>query len=247
MTDEVLSKARLVADDYRNAFGEDLLSVILYGSSVTKEYDPKKSDLNFLIVLSEDGIERLHLAHELVATWRKRKVSTPLFLTKDYIESSLDTFPIEFLNLKRNHQLIVGEDVLEGISFKRDFIRMQCERELKGKLLLLRERYVETRGKHKILEELISASLPTFIFVFNGLLYLLNNEVPETKRETVSMLSKALDLDEELFLSLLHIETGTLKFSREEIDALFKRYAKEIRRLALLIDSEVFLEEATGT
>jgi len=236
-----------VADDYRNAFGEDLLSVILYGSSVTKEYDPKKSDLNFLIVLSEDGIERLHLAHELVATWRKRKVSTPLFLTKDYIESSLDTFPIEFLNLKRNHQLIVGEDVLEGISFKRDFIRMQCERELKGKLLLLRERYVETRGKHKILEELISASLPTFIFVFNGLLYLLNNEVPETKRETVSMLSKALDLDEELFLSLLHIETGTLKFSREEIDALFKRYAKEIRRLALLIDSEVFLEEATGT
>jgi predicted nucleotidyltransferase len=240
MTDEVMNKARLVADDYRNGFGEDLVSVILYGSSVTKEYDPKKSDLNFLIVLSEAGIERLHLAHELVAKWRKKQVSTPLFLTKDYMESSLDTFPIEFLNIKRNYQVIAGEDVLEGMSFKRDFVRMQCERELKGKLLLLRQRYVETRGKHKILNELISVSLPTFIFVFKGLLYLLGKEIPETKGETVSTLCTELNLDGELFASMLQIEAGTLTSSREEIDDLYKRYLKEIRRLALLMDSDAF-------
>ena len=242
MADEVMSKARLVANDYKSAFGADLVSVILYGSSVTKDYDPNKSDLNFLIVLSEESIERLHLAHELVVKWRKKKVSTPLFLTKDYIESSLDTFPIEFLNIKRNHALIVGEDVLEGISFKRNFIRMQCERELKGKLLLLRERYVETRGKHKVLKELISASLPTFVFVFRGLLYHLEMEVPETKRETVSQVSKELNLDEELFLSLLKIEKGLLKPSSQEMVDIFKRYLREIRKLAFLIDSEDFGE-----
>jgi predicted nucleotidyltransferase len=242
MAAEVLSKARLVADDYRKGFGEDLLSVILYGSSVTKEYDPKKSDLNFLIVLSEAGIERLHLAHELVAKWRKKKVSTPLFLTKDYMKFSLDTFPIEFLNIKRNYQVIVGEDVLEGMFFKKDFVRLQCERELKGKLLLLRQRYVETRGKSKVLSELISASLPTFIFVFKGLLYLLGKEIPETKSETVSTLSTELNLDGELFASMLQSEAGTLTSSREEIDDLFKRYLKEIRRLALLMDSDAFGE-----
>lgn len=242
MTDEVMNRARLVARDFNNAFGDDLISVILYGSSLTSEYDPKKSDLNFLIVLSEEGIERLDRAHELVASWRKKKVSTPLFLTKTYIESSLDTFPIEFLNIKRNHKLILGEDVLEGVYFKRNFIRMQCERELKGKLLLVRQRYVETRGKPKVLKELISASVPTFIFVFKGLLYLLGKEVPETKRETVSMLGKELNLDEELFLSLLQIEAGILKPSGQEIEDLFKNYLKEIRRLALLMDSEVFGE-----
>jgi predicted nucleotidyltransferase len=240
MTDEVMNKARLVADDCRNAFGDDLVSVILYGSGVTKEYDPKKSDLNFLIVLSEEGIERLHLAHGLVAKWRKKKVSTPLFLTKAYIESSLDTFPIEFLNIERNHELIFGEDVLEGISFKKHFIRMQCERELKGKLLLLRERYVETGGKSKILQQLISASVPTFIFVFKGLLYLLGKEVPVTKQETITMLARELDLDEPLFLSLLQISSGVQKPSRQEIDHIFKRYLKQIRALALLMDSENF-------
>ena len=235
-----MNKARLLADDYRNVFGDDLVSVILYGSSVTKEYDPNKSDLNFLIVLSEEGIERLHLAHELVARWRKKKVGTPLFLTKEYIDFSLDTFPIEFLNIKRNHQVIVGEDVLAGISFKREFIRMEGERELKGKLLLLRQRYVETRGKRKVLKELISASLPTFIFVFKGLLYLLDKEVPETKEQTITILSQELKLDQELFTSLLQLEAGTFKYSRQELGDLFKRYLKEIRRLALLMDSDVF-------
>ena len=240
MTAEVTNKARLLADDYRNVFGDDLVSVILYGSSVTKEYDPNKSDLNFLIVLSEEGIERLHLAHELVARWRKKKVGTPLFLTKDYIDFSLDTFPIEFLNIKLNRQVIAGEDVLAGISFKRDFIRMEGERELKGKLLLLRQRYVETRGKHKVLKELISASLPTFIFVFKGLLYLLGKEVPETKEQTITIISQELKLDQGLFTSLLQLEAGTHKYSRQELGDLFRRYLKEIRRLALLMDTDVF-------
>ena len=242
MTDEVMNRARLVAGDFKNAFGDDLISVILYGSSLTSEYDPKRSDLNFLVVLSEEGIERLDRTHDLVAKWHNKKVATPLFLTKRYIESSLDTFPIEFLNIKRSHTLIMGEDVLQEISFKKDFIRMQCERELKGKLLLLRERYVETRGKPKILEELIQSSLPTFIFVFKGLLYLLGKEVPATKKETVSMLGKELNLDQELFLSLLQIKAGILQSSRQEVQSLFIRYVKEIRRLALLMDSGVFRE-----
>ena len=243
MTAEVINKARSVADDYRKAFGDDLVSVILYGSSVTPEYDPNKSDLNFLIVLSEQGIERLDLAHQLVAKWRRNKVSTPLFLTRDYIEFSLDAFPIEFLNIKRNYELIDGEDVLQGISFKRNFIRLQSERELKGKLLLLRQRYAETRGKRKILKELISSSLPTFVFVFKGLLFLLGKEVPQTKTETLSLLSKELNLDEELFASLLQIQAGTRKPSLQETEDLCKRYLKEIRRLALLMDSDVFGEE----
>jgi hypothetical protein len=117
---------------------------------------------------------------------------------------------------------------------------MEGERELKGKLLLLRQRYVETRGKRKVLKELISASLPTFIFVFKGLLYLLDKEVPETKEQTITILSQELKLDQELFTSLLQLEAGTFKYSRQELGDLFKRYLKEIRRLALLMDSDVF-------
>jgi hypothetical protein len=210
--------------------------VVLYGSALTSEYMPKKSDLNFLIVLSEAGIEQLHLAQDLVGKWRKKRVSTPLFLTRAYIESSLDTFPIEFINIKRNHVLIYGEELLAGLSFKKDFVRMQCERELKGKLLLLRERYVESSGKTKVLRDLIAASVPTFIFVFNGLLYLLDRRVPATKQETVRSLAEELDIDERLLASLLRVKEGSLKLSPQETRDMCTRYIREIRKLALLMD-----------
>jgi predicted nucleotidyltransferase len=233
----ITETSRLFAEGFHKAFGNDLISVILYGSALTEEYVPKKSDLNFLVVLSEEGIEQLHLVYDLVARWRKKRVGTPLFLTKAYIDSSLDTFPIEFLNIKRNYTVVFGEDILEGLSFEKKFVRMQCERELKGKLLLLRERYVETKGKAKALRNLISGTFPTFTFVFKGLLYLLDREVPATKRETISTLAKGLDLDQELFLSLLQIKEGTLKPSVKETEALFRKYLKEIRTLAKLIDT----------
>jgi predicted nucleotidyltransferase len=229
--------AHLCAQDYQKIFGDQLISVILYGSASTDEYIPKKSDLNFLIVLSEEGIEALHLVYDLVAKWRKKRVGTPLFLTKAYLNSSLDTFPIEFLNIKRNYTVVFGEDILEGLSFEKEFIRVQCERELKGKLLLLRERYVETRGKAIVLRTLVTKTLSDFIFISKGLLYLLDKEVPATKNETVTVLTKELGLDQELFLSLLRVKEGTLKPPAKEMELLFQKYLKEIRTLTLFIDT----------
>ncbi len=237
---EIKERCQLVANGYKQVFDKDLVSVILYGSAITHEYIPKKSDLNFLIVLSEDGIENLHLTHGLVAKLRKKKVSTPLFLTKTYIESSLDTFPIEFLNIKRNYETIHGENVLKELSFDKEHIRLQCERELKGKLLLLREGYVGTRGKTRILRNLITTSIPTFIFVFKALLYLLDKEVPATKHETISMLSKEINIDEGFFLNLLKISGKSLKPPAKELDGIFQKYIKEIRNIALLMDKRDF-------
>jgi hypothetical protein len=238
--DKIMQTSQSVADDYEGAFGTDLISVILYGSALTQEYVPKKSDLNFLIVLSEEGIEQLHRTHDLAAKWRKKKVGTPLFLTKAYIASSLDTFPVEFLNIGQNYKVILGEDVLADLSFEKDFVRMQCERELKGKLLLLRERYVETGGKANALRSILSETVPTFVFVFKGLLYLLDREVPTTKEETISQLADGLNVDEELFLTLLRIRKGTLKPSAGELETIFQKYVREIRNLALLMDKKDF-------
>ena len=115
-----------ITEDFKKIFKEDLVSIVLYGSGTTDDFVPGKSDLNFLIVLSEDAIDYLDVALETVAQWRKRNVSTPLFMTKSYIESSLDSYPLEFLNMQNNHVLVYGEDVLRGISFESSHLRLQC-------------------------------------------------------------------------------------------------------------------------
>ena len=123
-----------------------------------------------MIVLSEEGIERLDKAFKVVQTWQKRKVAIPLFLTELYVESSLDVFPIEYLNFQRNHLLVYGKDILEELSFDRELVRLQCEREIKGKLLLLREAYMETSGKGKALRDVIGQSIQAFLAIFDALL-----------------------------------------------------------------------------
>ena len=60
--------------DYKDAFGDDLISIVLYGSATGENYRPGKSDINFMIVLSEEGIEHLDRAFAIVKKWRKRKI-----------------------------------------------------------------------------------------------------------------------------------------------------------------------------
>ena len=77
-----------IIEDYRKIYGDDLISVILYGSAAGGDYRPGKSDLNFMIVLSEEAIDHLGKAIETVSRWRKRNVATPLFMTKSYMDIS---------------------------------------------------------------------------------------------------------------------------------------------------------------
>ncbi len=163
-------------NDFKELFDDDLISIILYGSATGKNYRPGKSDINFMIVLSEEGIEHLDRAFKHLEKWRKRHVAVPLFLTETYIRTSTDVFPIEYLNFQKNHVMVYGKDLLEELTFDHHWVRLQCEREIKGKLLLLREAYLETAGKARGLKELIGQSIGAFAAVFEALLVLKEKE-----------------------------------------------------------------------
>lgn len=226
-----------ITTDYQDIYGDDLVSILLYGSAAGKDYRPGKSDLNFIVVLSEDGIEHLDRALPVVKKWRKKNVAIPLFLTETYVETSLDVFPIEYLNFQRNHVPVFGKDVLKDLTYDSEFIRLQCERELKGKLLLLREAFLETSGKGRALKEVIRNSLPALLAIFEALLYLKGQDIPEGKRNIIRNTCEAFDVDSGVFDKLLDVKEGRLKPGNKETGALFKGYLIEMRKLVKLIDA----------
>ncbi len=221
--------------DYQAAFGQELLSIVLYGSGARGEYRRKRSDINFLIVLSENGIKELSKAVPLVKKWRRRNVSTPLFMTPEYIAGSLDSFPMEFLALKQHHRVVYGQDPLEQLEIDRKLLRLQCEREAKGKLLHLREAYLQAQGSKLHLRTLIDRSLTAFVPLFEALLVLKGLEVPSRKSEIITKGAEAFGLDPEVFARLLRLWNGE-RMGRKDIDRLTQQYIWEIRRLALQID-----------
>ena len=223
--------------DYKNAFDNDLTSIILHGSGASGDYVPKKSDLNFLIVLSEKGIQILERSFKIISKWRKMGVNTPLFLTKGYILSSLDTFPVEFLNMKMNYTLVYGEDVLSDLTFEREHIRIECERELKAKLLQLRQGYLQTSHKRGNMQLLIAGSITTFVAIFKAILYLKDIEVPTHKDQTLALTCEKFNLDYEIFSMLLSIKKKEKKPSRDEMDSLIHGYISEIKRMSSIVDT----------
>ena len=222
--------------EVKELFGSDLVSIILYGSAARGEYVTKKSDINFMIVLSETGINNIGKALSLTAKWHKRNVATPLFLSKSYIESSLDTFPIEFINFKASYRLIFGEDILKDLSFEKKYVRLQSERELKGKLLQLRENFLETEGKNKNIEALIRLSLPTFFSIFQAILFLNEKQSASDTSKLLAFMAEDTQLDIALFRKLNEIKSGEKKLSSGEAISLMRQYISEIRRLSLLVD-----------
>jgi predicted nucleotidyltransferase len=199
-----------IISDYKGVFGADLVSIILYGSAAGKDYRPGRSDINFMIVLTGEGIERLDRAFDMVKRWRKRNVAIPLFLTEGYIKTSLDVFPVEYLSFKRNYVLIYGKDVLA---------------------------FLETSGRGKALKELVANSIPALIAIFEALLYIKGKEIPRERREIVRSVAEAFGVDRSVFESLVEIKAEEVKLTDREIREFFKGYLREMRRLSGLVDA----------
>ena len=225
-----------LTSDYKTIYGTDLVALILYGSGASGHYMAGKSDLNFLMVLTERGIEQLEKAFDVVTKWKKRRVAVPLVMTKAYVLSSVDTYPVEILNMSLHHILVYGEDVLDGITVRRDCLQLQLERELRSKLLLLRQGYLSTEGREKPLRNLIRVSLTAFLSAFNGLLYLKGIEIPRERPSLVTAVEEAFAIDKKLFHQCLEIRKGHDRFNKKEISAIFNSYVLEIAKLCNEVD-----------
>ena len=209
--------------------------MILFGSAAGEDFRPGKSDINVMIVLSETGIDRIDQAFGAVEKWRKKKFAVPLFLTEAYVHASLDVFPVEYLDMRESHRLVYGKNILEGLSFQPEAVRLQCEREVKGKLLLLREALMASAGKGKALKEVIGRSIQAFVAIFRALLFLKGQEIPREKRGLLRAGCEAFDLDAGLFERLLDVKEERLP-PNDEIPTLYRAYVKEVRKLSQKID-----------
>ena len=222
--------------DFRELFGEELLSIILYGSAARGEYIPKKSDINFLIVLTDKGINNLSGALPLVEKWSKRSVAVPLFLTDIYIRSSLDAFPIEFFNIQASYKLVFGEDILEGLEIQNSDLRRECEKEIKGKLLHLRQAYFLSKGKKKRLNELFKISLQSLFTIFPVALRLLEIPVPQKRIEIMETLVEKCQLDSSVFRTLWNISDKRQVIPEDEARHLWRQYVEQVQILGRVID-----------
>ena len=126
MPDINLAKLNPVAREKIKPFLEEILnkylgkihSIHVTGTCITDDFNIKRSDINSIFVLKEMDLKFLELIAPLGKKYGKNKVAAPLIMTPEYIERSLDVFPVEFLNFKLIHATALGDDILENIDRK---------------------------------------------------------------------------------------------------------------------------------
>lgn len=222
--------------DLRGIYGDRLQSVILYGSGARGDYVAGKSDINFLVVPAENAADDLEKVLPFVSKWKKRAVATPVIMTKALIASSLDVYPVEFLNMKRHYRVVCGEDVLMDLAFDRENLRRQCERELKGKWVLLRTGFLETEGKTEAVRRLLAASITAFLSVFAALLEIKGRAIPGSRREIVSAVAEAYGISPDPFLQCIGLREGRKDAPLAEMKSIFRSCSAEIGKLTRAVD-----------
>jgi len=226
-------------NDISNLFGEDIVSVTLFGSSVTPDYIPGKTELHFLVVLTRKGIENIDKARFSYRKWRGNKIDLPLFVTEAYINASLDSFPVEFLTMKNSSRVVMGKDILSDLEFAGKDIRLQSEREVKGYLLKLRQGFIQTRGLKRQLKLLIAESLTAFRMLFEAMLFLKGNDIPGTGNDVFLQACAAFNLDGTLFTELMNVSMKGEKRTSAELDNLMRSYIQEVEKISEIIDKMV--------
>jgi len=186
---------------------EDIISIYIIGSAVTKDFHPKYSDINTVIVVKGIQIPFYDFIASLGKRYGKKKIRAPLIITRDYINRSLEVFPLEFLEMKLIHQLVYGDDVLKDIKIEKADVRLQCERELKGKLQHLCQGYIKAMGNKMTLTDLFVGSLSGYFPLFRGILFLYNHEIPKEKGDVLHAINECCGVDMKVYRNLLDIRS----------------------------------------
>ena len=216
--------------------GENLLAILLYGSATGEDFVPKTSNINLLLYLKKIELSDLKKSLKLVEKGRRKRIVAPLFFTPHQLQSSLDVFPIEFLEIKENHLTLYGQDPFENLEIQKGNIRLQCEEQLKGKYLRLCQAYLEIGPVKKGLERVMRESLISLIPVFRNLLRLKVEKPPLGKEEVLRRIGEEFGVHGDTFFEILKGKQKNEWMTSLQAERIFERYLHEIEKISNVID-----------
>jgi hypothetical protein len=202
--------AQLV-EKLQKAYGERLVSVVLYGSAAAGDHQAKFSDYNILCVLSEITPRELGAGEDIFRWWREQCSPAPLLLTEHELATSTDCFAIEFLDIQRRHRILFGKDVITSLVVDNSFYRAQVEHDLRAKFLRLRQKAGGMLSNPDLLRRLLLDSVSTFCVLFRHALLLKGEDAGAHKRDVIARTHAVFGIDRAPFETLLDVRDSRRK------------------------------------
>jgi len=219
-----------------SAHAGNLHSFYVVGSALADGFDEKDSEINSVIVLKDMDLGFVEYLAPLGKVYKKKGVGAPLIMTPAYINNSLDVFPIEFHEFRLIHEVILGEDLFVGLEIEPAHLRLQCEREVKTKLIGLRQGYISTLGDKKLLNEGLAESIIGMIPLFRAVLTLLGRDASGGIHDVIKSFEVEISITTGIFEKMLKLRQKQISLSAAELTSSFEEYYKATEKAARRID-----------
>jgi predicted nucleotidyltransferase len=226
-----------LVDDLRATHGENLASVVLYGSAAAGDQIELRSDYNILIALQRITPEDLRQAQAPMREWQRLGHPLPVYFTVEELSDAADVFPIEFHQMANARIVLYGHDPFEFVKLSDANLRHQTEYELRSKLIQLRRLYIPASISIDKLCHLMSDSLSSFAALFRAVLLLHGEEAPVAKPDCVRATTRLLKLDPTPFERIFDFRAGgNLPSTETDANELFSAYLFQVEQVVEAVD-----------
>ena len=225
------------ADRIYKAFGDQLYSMMLFGSAAGGGYIEGKSDINTMIILERVRVSDLEIIMEAGQKYTGKGLAVPLIFERGHVVSSLDTFPIEFSDMKQRHLTLYGAEPLADAVIEKKNLRYQCERELKSILVNLRRGFLTTDAQRENIEALLENSLSSVLAACRGMIWMADREPNDFIVDLLNDLREIYNTDTSAIDRVWRLRKGH-SGATAMLEALFEDYLANIAELARMVDSK---------
>jgi predicted nucleotidyltransferase len=213
--------------------GENLESLILYGSAARGDFKEGHSDLNVLCVLRSVTARELTRVTPVVHWWSKdHNEPAPLFFTAEELRQSADVFSIELLDMQKNRRVLYGADVVAGVPVPMNLHRVQVEHDLRTLLLKLRQHFLLNGQKENDLRAAAAKSSSSVLALLRHTLMAFDEEPPATAPEVFARIAALTGADAEAFAAAFR-----LRDRHAHADDIVRAYGQYLNALTVVISA----------
>ncbi len=184
---------REFADLVQQLSGSNAESLTVFGALAGGSFDPKRHTVRSVLVLDNIDLDLLRRLAEEGERLGKSGFAAPLIMTPDYIAASLDTFPLELIEIHQCHVNVFGTDHFKDLKFEDRHVRLQCEREFKSILISLRQGLLAAAGREDMLEAVELDIAEKLVRTMRGMLWLKGRKEAKRAAEVVDEVGELVE------------------------------------------------------
>jgi len=229
--------AKALVSDVQARIGDRVRCAVLYGSVARGEAIEGISDINVLILLDHIDTATLAALAPVVAPWSERAGGAPLLIEEAHWPQAADAFAIELADMRDAHELLHGHDCVAGEEVDQRALRLQTEKELRGKLLQLQTGLIMADNDGDAITQLLINSIPSFATYARAVVRL-DLQVPPTRTaDALEQAAGIIGTDPAPLVEIWKMREQKKPARRSLSDPLVGAYHSAIERMADYVDS----------